>query len=149
MSASGKGSTERAKQWAKVNLENVVGAKLWKDKMCGWNSSGLAKKVVKKEYGGWEWRTLSSAVRMLWPSVVKRRGSNGATDYLTDVRLKTSRYCDILIVFFSFSLRLKFVGFLFSSPHQGRRRRRRRKSKLLLPQEDLRRRRRRESKLVL
>ena len=56
---------------------------------------------------------------------------------------------DILIVFFSFSLRLKFVGFLFSSPHQGRRRRRRRKSKLLLPQEDLRRRRRRESKLVL
>ena len=53
MSASGKGSTERAKQWAKVNLVNVVGAKLHKHDMCGWNSSGLAKKVVKKEYGGW------------------------------------------------------------------------------------------------
>ena len=92
MSAGAKGSTERAKQWAKVNLVNVVGAKLHKHDMCGWNSSGLAKKVVKKEYGGWEWRTLSSAVRMLWPSVVKKRGSNGATDYLTDVRLKTSRY---------------------------------------------------------
>ena len=92
MSAGAKGSTERAKQWAKVNLVNVVRAKLHKHDMCGWNSSGLANLTVKKEYGGWEWRTLSSAVRMLWPSVVKKRGSGGATDYLTDVRLKTSRY---------------------------------------------------------
>ena len=102
MSAGGMGPTERAKQWAQANLENVVGAKLWKDDMCGWNSKGLANLTVKEEYGGWEWRTLSRAVKQLWPHVEKRRGRNGKTDYLTDVQLKSSRYRDILIVFFSF-----------------------------------------------
>ena len=34
MPASGKGPTERAKQWAKDNLENVEGAKLHKHGMC-------------------------------------------------------------------------------------------------------------------
>ena len=112
MSASGQGPTERAKQWARVNLENVVGAKLHKHDMCGWNSKGLANLTVKEEYGGWEWRTLSSAVKKLWPSVVKIRGEKGKTDYLKDVRLKSSRYrypyCLLFVL-----LRLKFVGFLF------------------------------------
>ena len=102
MSAGAKGSTERAKQWAQANLDNVVGAKLHKHDMCGWNSKGLANLSMKSEYGGWKWRTMSSAVRQLWPSVEKRRGRNGKTDYLTDVQLKSSRYRDILIVFFSF-----------------------------------------------
>ena len=92
MSASGQGPTERAKQWARVNLENVVGAKLHKHDMCGWDSKGLANLTVKEEYGGWMWRTLSSAVKKLWPSVVKIRGEKGKTDYLKDVRLKSSRH---------------------------------------------------------
>ena len=49
MSAGAKGSTERAKQWAKVNLVNVVGAKLHKHDMCGWSSKGPANTELKKE----------------------------------------------------------------------------------------------------
>ena len=92
MSAGGKGSTERAKHWAKENLENVVGEQLWKHNMCGWSRKGPANTTVKEEYGGWEWRTLSTAVRQLWPSVEKKWGNGRKTDYLTDVRLKTSKY---------------------------------------------------------
>ena len=92
MSASGMGPFERAKQWAQANLENVEGAKLHKHDMCGWNSKGLANLTVKEEYGGWKWRTLTTAVKQLWPSVVKKPGANRRTDYLTDVRLKSSRY---------------------------------------------------------
>ena len=149
MPASGKGPTERARQWAEEYLENVVGAELHKHDMCGWSSAGLANKQLKDEYGGWEWRTLSTAVRQLWPSVEKKWGQGRKTDYLKDVRLKSSRYrypyCLLCVL-----LSLTSVGFfVLSSPHQARRRRRRRKSKILHPQQDLRRRRRRESKLVL
>ena len=48
MSAGAKGSTERAKQWAQANLDNVVGAKLHKHDMCGWNSKGLANLTMNR-----------------------------------------------------------------------------------------------------
>ena len=65
---------DAAKLWAKENLENVEAAKLWKHEMCGWSSAGTANKQLGEEYGGHKWRTLSIAVKQLWPSVVKIRG---------------------------------------------------------------------------
>ena len=94
---------DAAKLWAKENLENVEAAKLWKHEMCGWNNKGRANLKLKAEYGGIEWRTLSIAVRQLWPSVEKIPGSNRKTDYLKDVRLKAGRY-RYPFVFFSFFL---------------------------------------------
>ena len=45
---------DAAKLWAKENLENVDGAKLWKHEMCGWNNKGRANLKLKAEYGGIE-----------------------------------------------------------------------------------------------